>query len=113
MASFGGRDGGFWGRVRVAIYENPGFPNPGFRNLWKMAMGSHNRTGGLQRHLPSRRNRIVPLEARSSLTFVMVVFQVCFCPLSGPYLGKLIASNDLKELLHHPSCNPLPEIKIA
>ena len=32
-ASFGGQDGGFWGRVRVAIYENPGFPNPGFRNL--------------------------------------------------------------------------------
>ena len=33
-ASFGGGDGGFWGRGRVAIYENPGFPNPGFRNPW-------------------------------------------------------------------------------
>ena len=32
-ASFGGRDGGFWGRVRVAVYENPGFPSPGYRNL--------------------------------------------------------------------------------
>ena len=28
-----GRDGGFWGRVRVATYENPGFPNPGFRRV--------------------------------------------------------------------------------
>ena len=33
LASFWGRDGGFWGRVRVAIYEDPGFPNPGFCNL--------------------------------------------------------------------------------
>ena len=33
MAIFGGRDGEFWGRVRVAIYENPGFPNLGFCNL--------------------------------------------------------------------------------
>ena len=32
--SFGGRDRGFWGKVRVAIYENLGFPNLGFRNLW-------------------------------------------------------------------------------
>ena len=38
-ASFGGWDGGFWGRVRAAIYENPGFPNPGFRNPWASAMG--------------------------------------------------------------------------
>ena len=30
----GGRDGGFWGMVGVEIYENPGFPNPGFCNLW-------------------------------------------------------------------------------
>ena len=22
------------GGVQVAIYENPGFPNPGFRSLW-------------------------------------------------------------------------------
>ena len=27
---FWGWAGGFWGRVGVAIYENPGFPNPGF-----------------------------------------------------------------------------------
>ena len=32
-ASFGGRDGGVLGEGPVAIYENPGFPNPGFRNL--------------------------------------------------------------------------------
>ena len=32
-ASFGGGMGGFWGRVRVAIYEKPKFPNSGFRNL--------------------------------------------------------------------------------
>ena len=32
-ASFGGRHQGVWGRVRVATYENPGFPDPGFRNL--------------------------------------------------------------------------------
>ena len=31
-ASFGERDGGFWGRV--AMYEDPWFPNPGFRNPW-------------------------------------------------------------------------------
>ena len=27
---FGGRDGAFWGRVRMAIYENPGLLNRGF-----------------------------------------------------------------------------------
>ena len=32
-ASFAGRDGGVLGSVGVAIYEKPGFPNPGFRNL--------------------------------------------------------------------------------
>ena len=29
-----GKLGGRGGGGRVAIYENPGFPNPGFRNLW-------------------------------------------------------------------------------
>ena len=32
-ASFGGWYAGFSGRVRVATYENPGFLNPGLRNL--------------------------------------------------------------------------------
>ena len=36
--SAGASFGGFWGRVRVAIYENPGFPNPGFRNLCMLSL---------------------------------------------------------------------------
>ena len=33
LPSFGGAEWGVLGEGRVAIYETPGFPNPGFRNL--------------------------------------------------------------------------------
>ena len=41
---FWGPDGGCWRRVWVVIYDKPGFPNPGFRNLRFTDANTHTHT---------------------------------------------------------------------
>ena len=62
-----GRDGGFFGGgVQVVMYENPGFHNPGFGNLWTRKptgkRGTRQRRRGGVKRAKSRRNMLENFE---------------------------------------------------